>query len=119
LKLKKTLAVLLVLAMMFSLIAITATAVDFEGSGSAESPLKIDSVEKLLEFASRVTHNSEDAGLCAVLTADLEVEEQWTAIGAVTENAITSDSSTPYVGTFDGGGHTLTLHSSSGSMTAL
>jgi len=113
LKLKKILAVLLVFAMMFSLVAITASAVDFEGDGTAENPLQIGTAEELQAFAARVTAaENGDEALCAILTADLTIEN-WTVIGKwPTGTAIaqwSTDSPNPFSGTFDGDGHKLTL----------
>jgi hypothetical protein len=107
-KLKKILAAALIFAMLFSLVAVTpALAVDLVGNGTSESPLQIGTEADLFEFASRVAAGG--SGLCAVLTDDITVAD-WSVISIGRPSASqTSDSPTPYAGTFDGGGHTLTL----------
>jgi hypothetical protein len=111
-KLKKTLAAALVLTMVFSFFAVTGVAaVDFEGDGTAGSPLQIGTAEQLLEFAARV--NSSETDLCAVLTDNITVNGEWATIGhhmtGSNNAAWILENSNPYTGTFDGGGYTLTL----------
>ncbi|MDR1147343.1 MAG: hypothetical protein LBK66_01795, partial [Spirochaetaceae bacterium] len=81
------------------------------GNGSLENPLQIGSAADLLEFKSRV--DGGETSLCAVLTADIEVADTWASIAAGGLDAGTSDSTVPYVGTFDGNGKTLTLKNES------
>ncbi|MDR1219876.1 MAG: FIVAR domain-containing protein [Treponema sp.] len=107
-KLKKILATTLAFAMIFSFIAVTpVVAVDITGDGTIDSPLQIGTAEQLLEFKSRVDNG--ETSLCAVLTADIEVTDDWASIAAGGLKVGISDSTVPYVGTFDGNGKTLTL----------
>ncbi|MDR1320400.1 MAG: hypothetical protein LBK56_03095, partial [Gracilibacteraceae bacterium] len=50
-----------------------------------------------------------------MLTADIEVTDDWASIAAAGSNVGTTDSTAPYVGTFDGNGKTLTLKNESTS----
>jgi hypothetical protein len=100
--------------MVFSLIAVTpVVAVDIAGDGTSESPLQIGTAEQLLDFAARVTAaENGDEELCAVLTNNITVEN-WTTIGKRSDGSSVleyrAESPTPYVGTFDGNGKTLSL----------
>jgi hypothetical protein len=67
----------------------------------------------LLDFKSRV--NAGETSLCAVLTADIEVTDTWASDVEASSSAGTTDSTTPYVGTFDGNGKTLKLKNESTS----
>ena len=70
--------------------------------GTADAPYQIGTAEELAAFRDKV--NGSDGGnayltACAVLTADIDLENQaWTPIGS---------ESNQYTGTFDGGGHTI------------
>ena len=83
------------------------------GSGTAESPYQIGTAAELYWFANEVNENKK-TGICAELTADIVVNTgvlkedgtlvddtsgfvSWTPIG----------DSSPYTGTFDGKGHTV------------
>lgn len=72
------------------------------GSGTAEDPYQIATVEQLWQFASLV--NSGNEAYCSAsyrLTADLDLgEELWTPIGM--------DDAHSFRGTFDGGFHFIT-----------
>jgi hypothetical protein len=108
-KIKSALCAMFVTVMMLTLYAAGAAAVEFEGGdGTLNSPLQIRTEEQLLAFAARVTAaENGDEALCAVLTGNITVTSDWTAIG---QNPGTyADSESPYVGTFDGAGHTIGL----------
>ncbi|MDR1638721.1 MAG: S-layer homology domain-containing protein [Clostridiales bacterium] len=116
-KLKRALAGVIAFAMLLSLVTITGVAAE-SGDGTPGNPLRIGTESELLAFASRVTAAvNGDEALHAILTADITTAESWTAIGKSPETY--ADSESPYVGTFDGDGHTLDLKSSSGSFKAL
>jgi uncharacterized repeat protein (TIGR02543 family) len=85
-----------------------------EGDGSHESPLLIDTADRLLEFKELVMN--EDASLCAELTTDIDLtidsyaDYDWTVIG-VPGASTAGDSTTPYTGVFNGGGYELKIAS--------
>jgi hypothetical protein len=108
---KKMLAIALALAL--ALVALPTPANADGGDGTPTSPLQIGTAEQLLEFKSRV--DGGETSLCAVLTADIEVTDTWASIAAGGLNVGTTDSSAPYVGTFDGNGKTLKLKNESTS----
>ncbi|MDR0615730.1 MAG: hypothetical protein LBG29_02885 [Synergistaceae bacterium] len=102
---KKILTAVLAVAMALALF--TAGAFAEGGDGTAGDPLQIGTADELLEFASRVAGGN--ASLCALLTDDITVSD-WADVMSIGRPASgTSDSTTPYAGTFDGGGHTLSL----------
>ena len=85
------------------------------GDGTVSNPYQIASAGNLYWFANKVNNNSQTS-ICAVLTADITVNEnvlgadgnlnsgktdfyEWTPIGASYSNR--------YTGTFDGQGHTI------------
>jgi hypothetical protein len=69
-----------------------------EGDGSADSPYLIGNAEELVWF--RDTVNGVSTGICAKLTADIDISSvgEWTPIG---------NSSKMYSGTFEGDGYTI------------
>ncbi|MDR1330329.1 MAG: hypothetical protein LBK23_12090, partial [Oscillospiraceae bacterium] len=109
---KKLLAVVLAAFMSLSLVTAAVADTPQTGDGTPGSPLQIGTEAELLAFATRVAGGEMD--LCAILTSDIEVEE-WDIIGGTERKSSNysttsaADSLTPYAGTFDGGGHTLTL----------
>lgn len=69
------------------------------GSGTAASPYKLGTAAQLAWFADTVNSGSRSA--CAVLTADIDLNEQeWTPIA-------NSGVNNGYTGTFDGQGHVI------------
>ena len=72
------------------------------GSGTETAPYQISTAAGLKWFRDMV--NSGEYGLCAVLTADIDLSgENWTPIGISNYN----NGSGAYSGTFDGKGHTI------------
>ena len=72
------------------------------GSGKEGKPYRISSAAQLKWFRDAV--NSGEYDLCAVLTADIDLEnEEWTPIGIASDY----DDTKAYSGIFDGGGHTI------------
>ena len=108
---------LLILALLCGavLLAHPSAAWAMEGTGLKDDPYQISTAADLQAFADKVNRNGETAA-CALLMGDIVLNEkvldedgnlnesaadtftQWTPIG---------DGSKPYVGTFDGQGHTI------------
>ena len=99
---KRLLALLLVLAMVFSLMPAALAADTLSGSGTEDDPYLLATAADLKAF--RDMANAEASSkLCATLTADIDLGgEAWTPIepssGYVSE---------AYAGTFDGANHTI------------
>ena len=99
---KRLLALLLVLAMVFSLMPAALAADTLSGSGTEDDPYLLATAADLKAF--RDMANAEASSkLCATLTADIDLGgEAWTPFepssGYVTE---------AYAGTFDGANHTI------------
>lgn len=98
---KRLLALLLVLAMVFSLMPAALAADTLSGSGTEDDPYLLVTAADLKAF--RDMANAEASSkLCATLTADIDLGgEAWTPFepsGYVTE---------AYAGTFDGANHTI------------
>lgn len=99
---KRLLALLLVLAMVFSLMPAALAADTLSGSGTEDDPYLLATAADLKAF--RDMANAEASSkLCATLTADIDLGgEAWTPFepssGFVTE---------AYAGTFDGANHTI------------
>ena len=77
------------------------------GSGTETDPYQIGTAEGLKWFRDKVNNAKakEETKICAVLTADIDLNnEPWTPIG-IGEDTRTED--LPYSGTFDGNGHTI------------
>ena len=89
----RALGLLLALAMVFGLSPGTVRA-------GEEAVVQISTAAELEAFRDRV--NGGEAGLCAVLTADLTLSGTWTPFHPA-DGYVTS----AYAGTFDGGGHTI------------
>ena len=126
---KKLLSVLLALTMCLTLLPVTALAVDepvgITGGGTEKSPYQIGTAEQLYAFAEWYNANAEallddDTNVYAELTANIDLNpgftftsegftgegtpRTWTPIGFVAPR-ITS--ALPYLGEFDGNGHTI------------
>ncbi len=99
---KRLLALLLVLAMVFSLMPAALAADTLSGSGTEDDPYLLATAADLKAF--RDMANAEASSkLCATLTADIDLGgEKWTPFepssGYVSE---------AYAGTFDGANHTI------------
>ena len=106
---QKILALVLTIAALMT--GQTAWAVlTWTGNGSSDNPYQIDTYEKLKEFAVIVNGtssvSSSNTSACAILTADIEcTDNTWTPIG---------NNERPFMGTFDGDGHTITGLSNAG-----
>ena len=77
------------------------------GSGTETDPYQISTADGLKWFRDKVNNAKakEETKICAVLTADIDLNnEPWTPIG-IGEDTRTED--LPYSGTFDGNGHTI------------
>lgn len=77
------------------------------GNGTETDPYQIGTAEGLKWFRDKVNDakTKEETKICAVLTADIDLNnEPWTPIG-IGEDTRTED--LPYSGTFDGNGHTI------------
>ena len=77
------------------------------GSGTEEDPYRISNAEELQAFRDIVSGENgqtQNTAACAVLTADIDLENQlWTPIGIWQNRGIQQ----PYSGTFDGGGYAI------------
>ena len=89
--------------------AVTASAADFEGDGSATSPYLIASAADWNALADAVNSGESYSGKYFKLTEDISVS---TMIG---KNNHGGGSHIPFSGTFDGGGHILTVNINSPS----
>lgn len=100
---KRLLALLLVLAMVFSLMpAALAADTALSGSGTAEDPYLLATAADLKAFCDMVNAEASSE-LCAKLTADIDLGgEAWTPMEPA--SGYLSDA---YAGTFDGANHTI------------
>ena len=89
--------------------AVTASAADFEGDGSATSPYLIASAADWNALADAVNSGESYSGKYFKLTEDISVS---TMIG---KNSHGGGSHIPFSGTFDGDGHILTVNINSSS----
>lgn len=79
------------------------------GSGTAEDPYSIENKAQLQAFRDSVNSGNAYEGSFVKLDGDIDISgDQWTPIGASTRasSGVTS-SSTPFKGTFDGSGRTI------------
>lgn len=77
------------------------------GNGTETDPYQISTADGLKWFRDKVNSakTSEETKICAVLTANIDLEnEAWTPIGIGED---TRNQDLPYSGTFDGNGHTI------------
>ncbi len=95
---KKTLSIILSLIMALSAFSVMPfSAFALSGEGTSENPYQIGTAEELKAFRDIV--NGGENAACAVLTADIDLEnEAWTPIGS---------NSKAYIGTFDGQSYTI------------
>ncbi|MBO7375642.1 MAG: hypothetical protein J6V01_00960, partial [Clostridia bacterium] len=108
---KKTLSVVIALAMIASLasvLSLNASAAwdgtaktAFSGAGTAEEPYKISSPEELAYLAAQVNGGENYSGKLFVQTADIDLGgREWTPIGSAKASA--------FGGVYDGNGHKIT-----------
>ena len=91
---------------------ITGTPALATGSGTETDPYQIGTAIGLEWFRDKV--NDGEYGACAVLTADIDLNnENWTPIGIISNN---SSGQGAYTGTFDGKGHTISGLNVSGEL---
>lgn len=79
------------------------------GSGTASDPYLITDANQLSRFRDEVNGGNDFAGKTVKLAADIDLAHgEWTPIGASTRkgSGVTSES-TPFRGTFDGAGHSV------------
>lgn len=94
------------------------------GSGTAADPYTIATVDQLEAFRDSVNAGTNYQGKVIELTADVTLpSDSWTPIGVATRKSSgLATGSTPFAGTFNGNGHTisgLTISSTSGSDYAI
>ena len=109
-QLRKTLSLLCVLAMALACLSAPALAEETAfagGSGTADDPWQIETVEQLAYLASTVNNGSKSGypGAYFALTADLDMTGvDWTPIGNMADM---ENYTALFQGTFDGQGHTV------------
>ena len=107
-QLRKILSLLCALALVCLSVSALAEETAFAGgSGTAEDPWQIETVEQLAYLASTVNDGSKSGypGAYFVLTADLDMTGvDWTPIGNMADM---ENYTTLFLGTFDGQGHTV------------
>ncbi len=109
-QLRKPLSLLCALVLMLVCMCVPALAEEAAfagGSGTAEDPWQIATVEQLAYLASTVNDGSQSGypGTYFVLTADLDMTDvDWTPIGNMADM---ENYTTLFLGTFDGQGHTI------------
>ena len=91
---KRVISLLLALVLALGLLPTTAWAA---GTDAVDVPIEISSEEELKDFRTRV--NNGEKSLCAKLTADITLTDEWEPISNV---AFPADA---FAGTFDGNGH--------------
>jgi hypothetical protein len=82
-----------------------------EGAGTSDYPYLISSYEDLETVRAQVAGGDSFEGQYLQMTADVDLPEDWSGIGALQEGASSADSGkniNPFSGTFDGGGHIVT-----------
>lgn len=94
---KRVISLLLALVLAVSLLPTTAWAA---GTGAVDDPIEISSEAELKDFRMRV--NNGEKSLCAKLTTDIQLSENWTPF-APGDGYI----SNAFGGTFDGNNHTI------------
>ncbi len=119
-KRKKTiLSLLLCAAIVFSFMPVTVRAADIWdgsaeaptlGTGSSSQPYQIGTAEELAWFAQQV--NGGSTGVCAVLTADIELNNtadwaNWATTAPVNTWIPIGNGTNKFAGSFDGDGHTV------------
>ena len=109
-QLRKTLSLLCVLAMALACLSAPALAEETAfagGSGTADDPWQIETIEQLAYLAATVNDGSKSGypGAYFALTADLDMTGvDWTPIGNMADM---ENYTTLFLGTFDGQGHTV------------
>lgn len=93
---KRALSLLMAFVMVLSLLPATARAA---GTGAVDDPIEISNEAELKDFRDKV--NEGGTTLCAKLTANITLIDEWTPISN------TSAIASAYSGTFDGDKHTI------------
>jgi hypothetical protein len=86
----------------------------FSGAGTSGDPYLIKTYADLKELRDRVAMGSGFEGLYFKMNSDIATESDWTPIGITvdgTNNVNAAGNLRAFKGTFDGGGHTLTVAS--------
>lgn len=96
-----------------------------KGEGTEENPYLIESLKDMEKFRDYVNSGNGFEGAYFKLTTDVTLPADWTPIGDLTAaakatysdyNNVALKNSTPFMGTFDGDGHTITV--AEGGLTA-
>ena len=85
------------------------SAVFASGAGTEADPYLIENASQLAAFRDAVNAGDDYDGKYVALNADVDLEgAEWTPIGAGTRKSSgIAEGSTPFAGTFDGAGHTV------------
>ncbi len=94
---KRVISLLLALVLALGLLPTAAFAA---GTGAVDDPIEISSEEELKDFRTRVKKGEKN--LCAKLTKDITLSEDWTPISSNAQYP-----SEAFSGIFDGNGHTI------------
>jgi len=96
-----------------------------EGKGTKENPFRINNIDEFIQFRDLVNSGVSFLGKYVELTSDVILPSNWVPIGDLTASTKAKyvdyantyvSGSTPFMGTFDGDGHTITVPS--GELTA-
>lgn len=93
----RALALALVMALFLTLFPLPSFAAELNGNGTAEAPYLIATEADLIAFRDKV--NGGESDISAKLTSDITLINLW--------NPIIGTLDTPFTGTFDGDGHTI------------
>lgn len=98
----------LITAMLMMSIAVPAQepSITWTGGGTESDPYQVSTAEELAAFRDAVNSGVDYAGKMVTLTADITVTGWTTGIGILTNN---QNDNKPFLGIFDGQGHTITL----------
>ncbi|MGM9643081.1 MAG: GLUG motif-containing protein, partial [Eubacteriales bacterium] len=111
---KKSLSIALILAMLLTLVSVTASAAwdgttvsaSLEGEGTQDSPYLVQTAEDLAFLAKSVNEGNTYEGKYIVQTADIDLGgKEWTPIGHQKINGAETDA--PFSGVYSGLGHTV------------
>lgn len=93
----RALALAFVMALFLTLFPLPSFAAELNGKGTAEAPYLIATEADLIAFRDKV--NGGESGASAKLTSDIALTNLWSSIIGTLD--------TPFTGTFDGDGHTI------------
>ena len=109
---RKAIAWLLACVLVLGLLpAVSARAEEpaFAGNGTEEDPYLLQTASDFTKL-DRLTEEGESfAGICFLVTADIEMPEDWNGIGSMSGDGGNGTAMQPFSGILDGGGHTLTF----------